>query len=123
MVKKKSIVPSGETSEASDYEQLVSKCVQRNRADVTHQVDDTSGTPFLRFLLAEQEKTFASRSSPCDVVVSDLGLLTTEVACQALGLDSIRAEPEEFLLEDEAPEGSRIVSVGSFKRGELIGRG
>ena len=71
--------------------------------DVTHQVDDTSRAGLLRSLLGEEEKTLASAGSPGGVLVSNLGLLATEVARELLGLNGVGAEEEELLLKDEAP--------------------
>jgi hypothetical protein len=57
----------------------------------------------LSSLLGEEEETLAGVGGPGGVLVGSLGLLATEVAGEVLGLDSVSAEEEELLLEDQAP--------------------
>jgi hypothetical protein len=70
----------------------------------TYQVDDTSRVSLLSSLLGEEEQALASVGGPSGVLVSNLGLLATEIAREVLGVDGVGAEEEELLLEDEAPK-------------------
>lgn len=54
--------------------------------------------------LGEEKKTFASLTSMSNIRMSNVLLLTTEVAGKMLGLDRVVSEPEEFLGKAQAPK-------------------
>lgn len=66
----------------------------------THQVDDDVRS----LLVAREEETLASVSSPRDVVESALGgLLGLLVGLESLDLNGFRAEEEELLATEQVP--------------------
>lgn len=69
----------------------------------THQCDGASGRRLVLALLVEEQQTLAGLAGPCGEVV------VLQQRGHLLGVDGLRAEPEELLGVDEVP-GARLVT-------------
>lgn len=78
------------------------------RSDCTHQVKNTGRLSLIFDTLGEEKKTFSGLAGMGNIWVSNVLLLTTEIARQMLGLDRVMSEPEELLGEAQAPEMADI---------------
>lgn len=78
-------------------------------SDATHQVQDAGRLSLIFHTLAEEKKAFTSLAGVGNITVSNVLLLSTEIAGQMVRLDRIVSEPEEFFGEAQAPT---MVDIG-----------
>lgn len=68
------------------------------KCDVTYKHNHAGRSRFVFFTLGEEQNTLAGFLSPRGIVMCQLWLFTTKIACKGFRLDSLATKPEVVLL-------------------------